>query len=189
MRLLFTRRKRKKKKKKRKTWTQQNAVCKRSHNVHVLAEILGCRVRALPMTYLGMPLGASYKSPSIWNPILEKIQQKLVGWKKLYLSKGGRLTLLKSTLSSLPTYFLSLFTIPTHVANKIEKLQRDFLWGDPKTHLLGWKKICMPKANGGLGIRKLTTFNKVLLGKWLWRFGVEENRLWRRVVALKFGED
>ena len=135
------------------------------NNVHVLAEILGCRVRALPMTYLGMPLGASHKPPSIWNPILEKIHRKLAGWKKLYLSKGGRLTLLKSTLSSLPTYFLSLFTIPTHVANKIEKLQKDFLWGDPKTHLLGWKKICTPKANGGLGIRKLTTFNEALLGK------------------------
>ena len=111
------------------------------NNVHVLTEILDCRVGALPMTYLGMPLGASHKSPSIWNPILEKIQWKLVGWKKLYLSKGGRLTLLKSTLSSPPAYFLSLFTIPTHVAKKIEKLQRDFLWGDPKTHLLGWKKI------------------------------------------------
>ena len=23
---------------------------------------------------------------------------------------------------------------------------------------------------------------------WLWRFGVEETRFWRRVVALKFGE-
>ena len=51
------------------------------NNVHVLAEILGCRVGALPMTYLGMPLGASHKSPSIWNPILEKIQRKLAGWK------------------------------------------------------------------------------------------------------------
>ena len=47
----------------------------------------------------------------------------------------------------------------------------------------------MPIANGGLGIRKLTTFNKALLGKWLWRFGIEENRLWRRVVAGKFGEE
>ena len=75
------------------------------NNVHAFVEILGCRVGALPMTYLGMPLGVSHKSPSIWNPILEKIKQKLVGWKKLYLSKGGRLTLLKSTLSSLPTYF------------------------------------------------------------------------------------
>ena len=141
------------------------------------------------MMYLGMPLEASNKSPSIWNPILEKMERKLAGWKKLYLSKGGRLTLLKSTLSSLPTYFLSLFTIPTHVANKIEKLQRDFLWGDSKTHLLSWDKVRLPIANGGLGIRKLTTFNKALLGKWLWRFGIKENRLWRRVVALKFGEE
>ena len=67
--------------------------------------------------------------------------------------------LLKSTLSSLPTYFLSLFIILTHVANKIEKLQRDFLWGDSKTHLVGWDKICALIANGGLG-RKLNTFNK-----------------------------
>jgi hypothetical protein len=51
------------------------------------------------------------------------------GWKKLYLSKGvrlTRLTLLKSTLSNLPT---SLFPILVVVANKLKKLQRDFLWG------------------------------------------------------------
>ena len=80
-------------------------------NVHVLAEILGCRIGSLPMTYLGMPLGASHKSPTVWNPILERIERKLAGWKKLYLSKGGRLTLLKSTLASLPTYFLSFNTL------------------------------------------------------------------------------
>ncbi|XP_065634088.1 uncharacterized protein LOC136069461 [Quercus suber] len=56
------------------------------NNLHALAEILGCRVGALPMTYLGMPLEASHKSPSIWNPILEKINQKLAGWKKLEAS-------------------------------------------------------------------------------------------------------
>ena len=44
------------------------------NNVQALAEILGCRVGALPMTYLGMPLGAPHKSPSIWNPILEKFE-------------------------------------------------------------------------------------------------------------------
>ena len=99
------------------------------NNVHALAEMLGCRIGSLPMTYLGMPLGASHKSPSIWNPILEKFHGKLARWKKLYLSKGGRLTLLKSMLSSLPIYYLFLFTIPSHVANKIKKIQRDFLWG------------------------------------------------------------
>ena len=74
------------------------------------------------------------------------------------MSKGGRLTFLKSILSSLPTYFLSLFTIPTHVANKIERLQRDFLWGESKTHLVGWDKVCTPLKNGGLD-RKSTRLN------------------------------
>ena len=91
-------------------------------NVHVLAGLLGCRVWNLPMSYLGMHLGAFHKSSFIWNPIFEKFERRLSGWKKLYLSKGGRLTLIKSTLSSLPTYFLSLFTVPTSVANKIENL-------------------------------------------------------------------
>ena len=127
-------------------------------DVHALADILECRVGTLPMSYLGMPLGGSHNSPSIWNPILEKFEQKLAGWKKLYLSKGGRLMLLKSTLSNLLTYFLSLFTIPTYVTNKIEKLRRDFLWGDSKFHLVRWDKVCAPIANGGLGVRKITFF-------------------------------
>ena len=78
------------------------------NNIDARANILQCRVGKLPMKYLGMPLGTSFKTTVIWNPILEK---KLSGWKRLYLSKGSRLMLLKSTLSSLPTYFLSLFTI------------------------------------------------------------------------------
>ncbi len=81
-----------------------------------LADLLYCCTGCLPLQYLGIPLGASYKFVEVWNPILEKIERRLAGWKKLYLSKGGRLTLLKSTLSSLPTYFLSLFTIPVSVA-------------------------------------------------------------------------
>ena len=49
--------------------------------------------------------------------------------------------------------------------------------------------MCAPLENGGLEVRKLTTFNKALLGKWLWQFGIEETRLGRRVVTLKFGEE
>ena len=82
------------------------------------------------LSYLGMPLGAHFKGASIWNPILERVEKKLSGRKRLYLSKGGRLTLLKSTLSSLPTYYLSLFTIPQHIADRLERIQWNFLWGN-----------------------------------------------------------
>ena len=108
-------------------------------NLDDLASILRCRVGNLPMKYLEMPLGAPFKATSIWNPILEKMERKLLGWKLLYLSKSGRLTLLKSTLSSLPTYYLSLFTIF-------------------KYPLVAWDKVCSPMEMGGLGVRKIVYF-------------------------------
>ena len=42
------------------------------------------------MKYLGLPLGAKFKDKSIWNLILEKVERRLAGWKRLYLSKRGR---------------------------------------------------------------------------------------------------
>ena len=47
------------------------------NNLDALANILQCRVSSLPMKYLGMPLGTSFKTTSIWNLILEKMGTKL----------------------------------------------------------------------------------------------------------------
>jgi hypothetical protein len=71
---------------------------------------------------VGLPLGAPYRDLSIWNKVIEKMESKLAGWKQMYLSKGGRLTLIKSTLSNILTYYLSLFQIPRKVAKRIEKI-------------------------------------------------------------------
>uniref|UniRef100_A0A2N9GTW6 Reverse transcriptase domain-containing protein n=1 Tax=Fagus sylvatica TaxID=28930 RepID=A0A2N9GTW6_FAGSY len=160
-------------------------------NVPEMAGILGCQVASLPLKYLGLPLGASFKSKVLWDRVVEKMEKHLAGWKRLYLSKGGRVTLIKSTLSSIPTYFLSLFPIPMSVANRLEKLQRDFWWGgledDHKFHLVNWKQTCTPLPSGGLGIRNMVVFNKALLGKWLWRYSTEPTSLWRQVIDSKYG--
>ena len=162
-------------------------------NLDVLAGLLGCRHSSLPLKYLGLPLEAKFKELSIWNPILENMERRLAGWKRLYLSKGGNVTLIKSTLSSLPTYFLSIFPISGKVANRMEKLHRDFLWssisGDSKLHLVKWAKVCKSLQVGGLGIRRLRSFNSTLLGKWLWRYGLDTDALWRRVIEAKCGDD
>ena len=162
------------------------------NNLAALASILHCRVGSLPMKYLGMPLGSSFKMALIWNPILEKMEKRLSRQKHLYLSKGGRLTLLRSTFSSFPMYFLSLFTIPKAVAARMKSIQRNFLWGSFKGSfkylLVAWEKVCLPIELGGLGIRSMASFNQALLGKWLWRYGHEVTHLWQRVTSTKYGE-
>ena len=76
-------------------------------NVNVLAHFFGYRVEYLPSSYLGLPLSASYKCKAVWDPIIESFHKRLAMRKAKLLSKGGRLTLLKSTLWSLPIYFMS----------------------------------------------------------------------------------
>ena len=160
-------------------------------NLGSLVELMGCNIRSLPMTYLGLPLGANFNSKTIWNTVIKKMDKKLGGWKRLYLSKGGKLTLLRSTLSSIPTYFLSLFHLPAGVATWLEKIQRDFLWSGigeaQKMHLVNWNQICQPIQGGSLGVKNLRRFNKALRGKWLWRYGMERDAFWRKVVEIKYG--
>jgi len=107
--------------------------------IEVLVDILGCKKGSLPMKYLGLALGAKFKEKTIWNSIFKKMERRLAGWKQLYLSKGGRITLIKSTLSNLPNYYMSLFAVPCNVARHIEQMRWNFLWsgmGDKsKLHL------------------------------------------------------
>ena len=56
-----------------------------------------------------------------------------------------------------------------------------------KYPLVTWNKVCLPVEVGGLVIRRIGLFNQALLGKWLWHFGKESNRLWRQVIATKYG--
>lgn len=62
--------------------------------VRGLASILGCKVASLPMKYLGLPLVASIKAKPIWDGVVEKIEKRLARWKMMYLSRGGRITLI-----------------------------------------------------------------------------------------------
>ena len=162
-------------------------------NLEEFAEVLGCKVGAIPTTYLGIPLEAPYKFSKVWKGVEEGFQKRLAWWKRQYLSKGGRQTLIKSTLCSLPIYYMSLFVIPKRVTARLEKIQRDFLWGGGalvnKPHLLSWSVVCLEKVKGGLGFRSLGTFSKALLWKWSWRFAIERNPLWKQVIVGKYGQE
>lgn len=136
-------------------------------DIESLAADLGYKVGSLPLPYLGLPLGASFKSKEAWALVVDRVRPQLIGWKGSYLSKGGRVALRKSAMANIPVYFMSLFVIPSQIANQIEKLQRDFLWKgeneDRGLHLVAWDHVCCPKSLGGLGLQRLHLVNKALI--------------------------
>uniref|UniRef100_A0A803QQM3 Reverse transcriptase domain-containing protein n=1 Tax=Cannabis sativa TaxID=3483 RepID=A0A803QQM3_CANSA len=171
--------------------SQLLGVCMDEDAVAQSAIQIGCEVGRWPMTYLGMPLGGSPRKRSFWEPVLDKCATRMDGWKCSFLSRGGRLTLIQSVLSSLPIYFLSLFKAPKVVLKELEKMMRDFFWegGDLAggDHLVAWDEVCKPRAEGGLAIGRLEMRNKGLLMKWLWRFPLESNSLWHKVIKSRYG--
>ena len=73
-------------------------------NLKEFAEVLGCKVGAIPTTYLGLLVEAPYKFSKVWEGVEERFQKRLAWWKRQYLSTDRRWTLIKSTLSSLLIY-------------------------------------------------------------------------------------
>ena len=113
--------------------------------------------------------------------MLDRVSRRLDGWKKTFLAFGSRITLIQSSVSHIPSYFLSLFKIPVSIALRIEKLQRDFLWlgyeEGKKDYLVSWDLVCRPKEVGGVGSGEISLRNQALLGKWLWRYPKESTTL------------
>ena len=162
------------------------------NNTAELASELGCNIGSFPTSYLGLPLGAKHKALGVWDSIEERYRKRLGTWKTRYISKGGRISLIRSTLSSLPIYQLSLFRMPQKVCVRLERIKRQFLWGGSnlvkKIPLVRWATVCSEKSKGGIGLKSFSKLNKALLSKWSWRFANDINELWRKVICCKFGE-
>ncbi|KAL4289650.1 hypothetical protein GQ457_14G024300 [Hibiscus cannabinus] len=158
--------------------------------IKIWVERINCRAGTLPTEYLGLPLGQKRNRVALWTHVIEKVKSKLEGWKGISLSFAGRLTQVKAVLSNLPVYYLSLFQIPSNVADILNKCIAKFLWSSSSErpiHWVSWENICKPRRLGGLGVVDVKTKNQSLLNKWLWRYNSEPNELWRKVVVAKYG--
>src|SRR4051812_49418860 len=90
------------------------------------------------------------------QPIIDKILQRIAGWRGKLLSYAARIILIKTCLASIPIYMLSFFKFPKWALDLINSQMANCLWNDSKDkrklHLANWNLVCMPKSQGGLGV-------------------------------------
>ncbi|KAL0442005.1 UNVERIFIED_CONTAM: putative ribonuclease H protein [Sesamum radiatum] len=79
---------------------------------HKIKSITGFNLKCLPITYLGAPLHKGHKKKILFEPLIDKIRNRISGWENRHLSQGGRLQLIKSVLSSMPIYLLQVLSPP-----------------------------------------------------------------------------
>nr|GEW46265.1 RNA-directed DNA polymerase, eukaryota, reverse transcriptase zinc-binding domain protein [Tanacetum cinerariifolium] len=157
------------------------------------ANKIGCATLEVPFLYLGSKVGCLMSRSQSWNEIVNSISARLSTWKMKTLSIGGRLTLLKSVLGSLPVYHMSLFKVPQKVLHVMEAIRRNFFNGidhkGKKQAWISWNKVLASKDNGGLGISSFFALNRALLFKWVWRFWSHPKSLWTKVIKEIHGDD
>ncbi|GKB35519.1 RNA-directed DNA polymerase, eukaryota, reverse transcriptase zinc-binding domain protein [Tanacetum coccineum] len=94
-----------------------------------------------------------------WSEIVNNILTRLSKWKLKTLSIGGRLTLLKSVIGSLPIYYMSLFKVPAKVLLNMESIRCHFFNGiehsGKKPIWVKWNKVLASKEKGGLGVSRI----------------------------------
>ena len=85
---------------------------------------------------------------------------------------------------------MSCFQLPKTPCEDLEKLMRSFWWGqkhqETKMAWVGWKTMCKPKSQGGMGFRNLQAFNLALLAKQAWRILTNPSSLAARILKVKY---
>jgi len=119
----------------------------------------------------------------------EEIGQKLNTWSHRWLSRAGRLVLVKSVLEAIHVYWMSLSWILKGILEDARKLSSKFLWsGKNEAHVIPWvrwEKIATLNALGWWGLKNIFFFSKDLVAKGGWRL-INTSSLWTKVIIQKY---
>ena len=92
-----------------------------------LTSTLQCQLGSFPFIYLGLPTGIHKPRIEHFLNMMKRIDKRLTGCSTM-LSYDGRLMLIKSILSALPTFYMCSLLLPAGVISQINKYLRAFFW-------------------------------------------------------------
>jgi hypothetical protein len=149
---------------------------------HVLLDDLGMNEGLFPVRYLGVPLISSRLSATDCGALITRITGRIDSWLSRNLSFAGRLQLISSVLYNLQVYWSSIFILPKRVIKDIEQKFNRFLWngnvaGGAKAKV-SWTDVCLPKKEGGLGLKRLNIWNYSSMLRHIWSLFARSGSIW-----------
>jgi len=124
------------------------------------------------MRYLGLPLMCRKLRIAEYGPLLEKLAKRFRSWSVKCLSFAGRVQLIASVISGIINFWISTFILPKGCVKRIEALCARFLWSGnidvKKGAKVAWSEVCLPKEEGGVGLRRFTVLNTTLCLRLVW---------------------
>ncbi|XP_058734049.1 uncharacterized protein LOC131605745 [Vicia villosa] len=139
------------------------------HFLEAASNFLSCKVEESNFYFLGIPIGFNPRKEATWKPLLLKMRNRLEGWSNRFLNLGGRITLLKSVLSSLCIFTMSFYKMPKKVVKLFTSVQSRFLWGDMED-----KRFLREAFPDLFFASRLKKVSVAAMGGWLeyeWRWG------------------
>ena len=108
---------------------------------------------------------------------------KLNAWTGRNVTMAGRLTLVKSVLTSQVIHLLSALRVPKKILQFIDNKRKQFLWAGNEDLTGGkckvnWIRAARSKKGGGFGILHLGKFSRALRMRWLWKQCKTETGQW-----------
>ncbi|KAM0829110.1 hypothetical protein ACQ4PT_067085 [Festuca glaucescens] len=145
--------------------------------------LLDCPIKALPATYLGLPLTVLKLTKTDLQPVIDKLAAKLAFWKARLMSRDGRVGYVRAVMAASVVYHLMALDVDPWFIKAVDKLRRGFMWaGREEAHggncLVAWNAVCAPKCIGGLGLHNLKKLHAALRARWIWLQKTNASKPW-----------
>lgn len=135
---------------------------------------------------MGLPEHFGRSKKDLFSFIVDKIKQKAASWSTKLLSGAGKLVMLKSVRSAMPTYAMTCFKLPQSLCKHIKPALTRFWWDSSlekrKISWIAWDKMAEPKCLGDLGFKDTNNSYDALLAKLAWRLLTYPNSLLARIL-------
>ncbi|KAI0498496.1 hypothetical protein KFK09_019384 [Dendrobium nobile] len=157
-----------------------------------IAKVFGFKV-VKEISYLGIKISLDRLKMVDFQELLSNVMDRLNAWGKKSLCMRGKITLITSSLFSMPNILITHSLVPKRVLYALEKLYRSFIWHKPdgsrSIHYVAWGDFCKLRSMGELGLQSPVMKSSSLRSKLAWNFMLKPETLFHRKIKAKYGNN